>query len=653
MCFIVFSVSFIRVIVMLFRFRIFMICLLVLLPSSSFGSETLNHVYNGNWAAARAASISAKDPLGSRVFYWLVCTKKSANIVWQPSDFYNLSQFVEQSKGWPHISKIVLMAEKAMPDTLSNEQVIEWFDKYPPRTSGGMDRYVSALIAYGDEKRAREVLRIWWGSSLLPSKDQKKMYAKYSKWLDNNAHTARMDSLLFAGYNQSAIALSQWMGGGYPLLVRARIILAKNKGGESDAIKRVPKNLQNNAGLMYERLRWRRKHNLDKGAVVILLNPPPIDKIQNPKDWWKERHIEIRRLTEKNDYKTAYRVAKDHGQKSGVSFSQGEFLSGWLALRFLHDAPLAFNHFEKLYYGVSTPVSRARAAYWAGRASRDMGRDDIADKWFKVAADVPMRFYGQLAAAELASKENKKMPDFSSPKVSQQDKNRFSADDRIKAAKMLHAAGLDKSAGDFLRAFADGSASASAYAYAADLALRMDLTYEAVAITKKAEKKGLAMGKKAWPVLRYSYSKKAYKSVDRALLHAIIRQESVFNPRAKSPSGAIGLMQVMPSTAKYTAKKYGIRYSKKALISDPSYNVAIGSRYLDYLLKRYDGSVPLAVAAYNAGPGNVDAWIKTFGDPRKSNIDSIDWIELIPVYETRNYVQRVLENRYVYKSLLK
>jgi len=628
-------------------------CLLApALTRADGGQIALALAAKGAWAEARAASMRAADPLGSRVFYWLICTQKGDVITWRPVDFTNLSAFVKASPGWPRLAEIVLMAEEAMPDSLARAEVLAWFGQHPPRTSRGMARYVDALLATGQGAKAREVLRTWWGSALLPPEDQKAIYARYGRHLDAGAHMARLDALLFAGYDQSALALANWMGPGYRALAEARVALARDKAEVNARIDRVPKALRGDAGLAYERLRWRRTRGLDDGAMAILANPPPADQIRNPAAWWKERHIMVRRLLERRNYRAAYALAKAHGQApgSGLAFAEGEFLAGWLALRFLARPRAAFEHFERLYYGVSTPVSRSRGAYWAGRAARDMGAEPVAQAWFAVAADVPMRYYGQLAAAELAAARGARAaPKFSVPEVTRAEAAHFVQDDRLRAARMLHTAGLNGPAGEFLLSFAKAQSGAAAHLYAADMAGQMGLPAVAIAITKQAERKGLAMGKKAWPVLRGARG----GGVDRALIHAIIRQESAFNIRAISPAGARGLMQLMPATARETAGKVGLSYSVRRLTTDSAYNIALGTGYLAQMLRRYDGSVPLAAAAYNAGPGNVDKWLKTFGDPRAGAVGMIDWIELIPIAETRNYVQRVLENRHVYRARLK
>ena len=154
--------------------------------------------------------------------------------------------------------------------------------------------------------------------------------------------------------------------------------------------------------------------------------------------------------------------------------------------------------------------------------------------------------------------------------------------------------------------------------------------------------------------LGYPIIKLPYKSgVEPALILSVIRQESNFDKKAKSRRGAMGYMQLMPKTARELGKILKVNFTLAQLKNNPTLNIILGSEYLRRLIEKFDGSYVLALAAYNAGPLNVTRWMKNAGDPRKSEVDVIDWIERIPFRETRNYVQRVLENVSVYRRLHK
>jgi soluble lytic murein transglycosylase len=342
-------------------------------------------------------------------------------------------------------------------------------------------------------------------------------------------------------------------------------------------------------------------------------------------------------------------LAEKHIQKDGFAYAQAEWITGWLALRCMKKPTEGYERFVTLYHKVKTPISKARAAYWVGRAAQDMKQQDLAKSWYKKASTYQTVYYGQLARQKLALAE--RLPKASVPSLSSYDLGAYKKNEIVQAAQLFHKAGVRTTASAFIQAFVRAENSPKAYRYGAELAAKMGHYHDAVRIAKDATKKGLFLTAQAFPTLEKVSRHTGL--VERALVHALVRQESMFDYEAKSPAGARGLMQLMPATARETAKKQNVSYKKAWLTQKPAYNVRLGTAYMRQMLDRYDDSYPLAVAAYNAGPGRVDRWIANFGDPRKGEVGILDWIELIPVYETRNYVQRVMENLYVYRIILK
>lgn len=605
--------------------------------------KALQMIDQGRWELGRDTIAKTKDPLASKLYYWLVFTRKN-----EDQHFIHLTQFIRNNPEWPGARDLRSSAEKNMPLNLPLPAVVEWFDDYPPRTSDGMERYLDALIKQGKTAQAKGVLADWWAQTPLERKSQQNIYYKYKRFLGRDAHHKRLDMLLFAGQYDNARAVADVLGQGYPALAEARIALAQQKPTANALLARVPTSLRLDPGLMYERLRWRRRNDLDVGAMELLHSMPPADKIQNKSDWWRERHILVQRMVEKKMYESAYLLASEHVQSSGLPFAQAEFLSGWLALRFLDKAPQALQHFETLYQNVSTPVSQARAAYWAGRALEKMGDKELAQNWYKKAAQYQTVFYGQMAGAELGMEEA--LPHAAPPTLTAQDTAAFERDELMQAAHLLHEAGMRQTASLFIQAFTANNKTPKAYRYAAEEAARMKRYHDALRIAKNATRDGMFLTAQSYPVIA---DQLGGVPVEWALVHAIIRQESLFDMKAQSPAGALGYMQLMPGTASDTAKKLGMSYNKAWLTTRADYNIKLGSQYLEDMLERFDGSYPMAIAAYNAGPGRVDKWIETYGDPRLGQVDYIDWMEMIPIYETRNYVQRVLENVYVYRLRLK
>ncbi len=605
--------------------------------------KALQVMNQGRLDVAKGIIAGTRDPLAAKLYLWFRLVNDN-NV----SDYEALRQFIRKNPEWPEMSKLRLKAESQMPLNFSAKAVVEWFDEYPPITGDGLDRYISALKSDGQMQRAKTVLEDWWASNTLSRDAQKKLFSTYKNELSHDAHRRRFDHMLYKGSYDNARGIARVLGRGYPALADARIALSKNKSQVNFLISKIPTNLRNDAGLMYERLRWRRKRDLDSGALQILWNMPTADKIENLPEWWGERHIMIRRLIEKKDWKGAYKLASEHKQERGFAYAQAEWLAGWLALRFLNEPIKSYQHFDRLYRFVKTPVSKARAAYWAGRASEGFKDKTISSTWYRLAAKNKTVYYGQLAAMKLGVQSA--LPDAKPPSLSYQNIEKFQRNELLQTAFLLHAAGMKKQSSTFMWAFVNDVDTPEAYFFAANKAAQQGMMNEAVRISKRATRKGMFLTAQSYPTIT-QYLRSV--PIEWALVHGIIRQESMFDLDAKSHVGALGLMQLMPATAKEVARQAGVKYSKSRLTRDGSYNIKLGSHYLERLVDRFDGSYPMAIAAYNAGPSRVNRWIKTFGDPRKGEIDFIDWIELVPIYETRNYIQRVMEATYIYRMRLK
>lgn len=606
--------------------------------------NALKQAEKGNWKQARSAvknqSVAAKATLD-----WYAYTQSVSN-----GSFEQVSNFVSRHSDWPYLDKIRLEVEKNITDNVSDITLIKWFSQNEPVTAKGMDRYARALIARGKKNDVQRMLRNWWPEASLTRDQQRDFYARYKRYLDRTSHVERMNNLLYKKDYTNALAIADVLGGGYPALASVRKALAQEVGNVNSQINTVPAKLQFDEGLIYERLKWRRKHDLNQGAIEILNKAPHVGAMHNPKDWWRERHIIVRRLIEKKQYKAAYRLASDHKQKEGFSLLQAEWVSGWLALRFVNKPWRAFEHFEKLYNNAKTPISKARGAYWAGKASDVLKHPEIATKWYNVATQYRETFYGQMAAEIL--KISNGLPMERLPNISSAQRQQFKNTDLSLAAKWFNQAGLRREAAIFLIRLGKNAKTPADYFLAAELAKDLGQRHIMIKLAQEAQKEtGASFNTLLYPTLVSEL--RHVRDAEWALVNALIRQESRFDQYAVSPAGARGLMQIMPATARGVASKSGIRHQTNWLTSRPSHNISLGSRYITQMLDRFDGNYAMAAAAYNAGPGRVDRWLKKFGDPRRGKIDLVDWIELIPIYETRNYVQRVLEGVYVYRHHLK
>ena len=613
-------------------------------PLDRVVTSALKQAAQGQWAQAEASISRLNNPTAKAALDWYRYTQGGGGYT-----FESTTRFIDRHPHWPLLDKIRLEAEKSLTQDLPDRAIVQWFDKNSPLTGQAMDHYVSSLLSHQKIYDAREVLRTWWTEASLTRDQQKSFFAKYGIYLDRDSHIKRLNYLLHSGQYSNAQGVAEVLGKGYPELAAARQGLAQSSKNVNSLVAAVPSNLKNDEGLMYERLRWRRKNDLDDGAIEILNQSPSFSAMYNPSAWWKERHIIVRRLIEKRQYKKAYQLASAHKQKEGFPQAQAEWVSGWLAINFINEPWKAFEHFEKLYKNVSSPISKSRGAYWAGRASENLKHPEIAIQWYNVGARYPETFYGQLSAEKI----NLKLPlNDDDAGYSTQQKSAFDQKDIVRVAKWFGAAGLKSQSAVFLTRLLKDAKNQTDYILAADLANSLGQRDIAIKIAQELQReKNVTLNKYLYPEITQEL--RDVRNAEWAFVSAIIRQESRFDQDAVSSAGARGLMQLMPATAREVASRHGISHQQSWLTSRPSHNIALGSRYLSQMVDRFDGNYAMAAAAYNAGPNRVARWVQEFGDPRIGEIELIDWIELLPIYETRNYVQRVLEGVQVYRQRLK
>ncbi|MCH8197687.1 MAG: lytic transglycosylase domain-containing protein, partial [Proteobacteria bacterium] len=455
-------------------------------------------------------------------------------------------------------------------------------------------------------------------------------------------HAGRLDRLLWAGRTWEARRMLRRVDAGQRALAVARIRLRRFRGGVDWAIRQVPKALTENLGLVYERLRWRRRKGRDADARALLDSLPPA--LTRPEIWWRERVVLARRALRGGEVSAAYALASAHRQTRGKNFAEAEWLAGWISLRFLDDAEVALKHFSALHANVRYPISLARGAYWAGRAAEATGDGPLAQQWYAKAASHVTTFYGQLAASRLKGSAPAAIPKEPAPDA--RTAQEFAERELVKATRLLGASANPKPMRRFILHLNKKAQTPEEHKLIAELAKSLNRPDLAVATAKRSLRSGVFLLTGAYPL---SYLPTNRNGLEAELLLSLLRQESAFEVGAVSYAGARGLMQIMPATARRVARRLRLRYSKHRLLTDPEFNLAIGTAFLNGLLNDYRGSYVLALAAYNAGPSRVRRWIRNNGDPRDGEIDVIDWIELIPFNETRDYVQRVLENVQMYR----
>lgn len=613
-----------------------------------------------DFAAASSLAGSAKDRSLAKVILWLKLQAPAGR-----ATFEEIAGFVEANPHWPNRDILRRRAEETIGSSIPAQRVIGWFEERPPLSGLGRVRFADALSSVGRREEAEAWLKSAWVEGNFSLNDERVVYDRHRKTLDSGDHSARLDRLLWDGQRGAARRGLRRVDADLRALGEARLSLMEQSGGVDAAIARVPDDLLENSGLSYERTRWRRRKGLDERALDLLVKAPndPIALVR-PDKWWVERNIQSRRLLREGDIAGAYDLARRHGLARDAelsapasadrpvetsyreSFAEAEWLAGWIALEFIGDANLAYNHFLRLFATVEYPISIARASYWAGRAAMVRQDPESARKWFANAARYTSTFYGQLAIRQRETTDAFRLQ--SPPQPSEAEVAAFQENELVKVIRVLAELSEGQRLRPFFYALLESVKSPSEKALVAALANEVGRIDLGVRMAKLASQSDLVLVDSAYPTTMFPIS----AGVEQALLHAISRQESEFNLQAVSPVGARGLMQLMPYTARAVAKSLQIAYEPQRLTTDSSYNMLLGSAHLRDLLDEFDGSYVLAIAAYNAGSGNVRRWIRLFGDPRLDDIDPITWIEMIPFSETRNYVQRVLENVQIYRYRL-
>jgi soluble lytic murein transglycosylase len=600
------------------------------------------------WTAARQLAGKVSDPAVGKLIRWLDLTRRDGR-----ADFDEIEAFLKENPDWPYRRLLRDKAEAKMPVGTAPDEVLTWFRTHPPVSTEGEIRRISALFAKGREQEGRKAARDAWVRLNFTKQQDRSFYKLYRKFLTREDHHARLERLIWDERYWAARRMLSKVDAGTRALAEARLMLMRRMGGVDGAIAKVPDKLKKDPGLVYERLRWRRRKGLYESAME-LLDAEPGDPIR-PDKWWIEREYLARWALEQGFISEAYRIASQHGLKPDDDdtweFSEAEWLSGWIALRFLTDHRVALDHFVAMYQAVSYPVSRARGAYWSGRAAEALNIPHLAKLWYGIAAGLTTTYYGQLAALKLTP--GKEITLSASPDPSTEEKAAFEKHELVHVVQILDQAGAVAWENAFISAIARWSDRPGWQALTAQLAQKTGRPDLAIRTAKNATRDGHDLLREGYPLVSLPQPLGEHGPLlEQALALSVIRQESAFWQGAVSPVGARGMMQVMPATAKRLSKNLNLRYSRDRLATDPDYNLQLGQAYLASMIDKFEGSYVLALAAYNAGPARVSRWVEEYGNPRNTAVDVIDWIETIPFRETRNYIQRVMENLQVYRFRL-
>jgi len=578
------------------------------------------------------AFAGAQDTLNQ----WQYVQDPDSGATWQ-----DISDFITQHPSWPSQKKIQVRAERAMRGAgLSDAEIIRWFESNPPASGIGKWSYAEALSRRGDN--VAELVKEAWKDADLTEDEERTFLASFEKHITKEDHIARTERLLWEGKISPARRMDKHLPVNYQVLAHARAALQKDEKHVDKLIAQLVGKLKEDPGLLFDRMQYRNRKNDKAGVRDILLSAPR--NVPYPERWWKMREMEVRKAIDEGHYSMARKLLSNHGQLDGAPLADALWLDGWVKLQFTAHPKEAYEAFYHMHDAVRTPVSKARAAYWAGRAAKKSGDADTAAEWFRTASKHSTTFYGQLAATELDENTTLFLPD--EPSLSFFSSDPVIADDMEEAIRISVNNGDEKTATKLISHLIEKAETEHSMLTVAELGQKLEVPHISVKAAKKAQQLGVVLKNVGYP--RPITDKDL--PIERALTLAITRQESEFDPHAESPSGALGMMQLLPGTAKETAGKIGVPYDRGALDS-PDYNIRLGSHYLARMIRFYDDSYIMGIASYNAGPGNVRKWQKQFGGPGDDVYGAIDWIEKIPFYETRNYVQRVMENLQVYRAL--
>ena len=596
-----------------------------------------------DWNQAYSYANKVKDKTIVTAIHWLKVRQDTSN-----ENFSDIKELLTQVHDWPDARTIRIRAEQSIDLSVSNTKIIEFFAKNPPISSDGKKTKLKAIYnLHGFNNEVISYAKNVWIECNFSKKEEKDFLALYGKYISENDYHKKVDRLFWQDMPNEGIKYIAKINKNYQLVFNARYALINNKSNVEHILKTVPTSYQNDPGLLYDKIIWYERNKEDFNGLVNLMHNIPLDPPYYEK-WWKFKSRHIRSLIEKKQYQTAYKLTSNHKNESNSDYAEAEWLAGWIALRYLHKPDSAIIHFKKMYKTVKLPISVAKATYWAGRSVEETGDNQKAKDWYKISALYPTTFYGQLAVIKINEAGEFDLEDF--PKITEEDKINFNKNNFARLAFSFSYYRNGGFSRQFIAKAISHAKSKGEMALIANLGLKLKKHDLALEASKHASYKMTSLTKFCYPTLKMNDC----GDVEQAFVHALIRQESMFDPNAESSAGALGLMQIMPSTGKMIASAMKTKFNESKLKSDLKYNFKLGVYHLNQLVNQFKGSYILTAASYNAGSHNAKDWIKRFGDPREMNKveDVIDWIESITFYETRNYVQRVLESTQIYRSVI-
>jgi soluble lytic murein transglycosylase len=605
-------------------------------PDLAATRQAVELVRHRKFSDATTLAATIGDPVARKLVEWTQLRDSES-----PAGFDRYAAFVQTSADWPSISMLRRRAEARLWQERRDAARVRRFLDGQPSSALGRLALARVLQSEGDRAGAQREVRAVWQSAEMSTELETAVAEAFPDGLTSVDHIARMDRRIGAKDFGAAMRAAKRLGSGQVAIVKACAAAEANSKKTGALLEEVPNDVRGDLGYVLCRLHWLLVHD-DVAAAAKLVTESSRDGLerQDVDEWWRERRLLARRLIDLGDTQTAYRIVSEAAAPANPYYrAEYHFMAGWIALRFLNDPTAALKHFSHVDEGSSDPIVLARAAYWRGRTAEAAGQLEEMRAQYQAAAAFPTAYYGQLARARLGLSQ---IALLSPPPLD------GARNDLLHAADILYAIGEYDLVLSFVTDLAEASTDIATLTELGQLTARHKDAQAMLAIGKTTLARGLPTERYAFPEIGVpSYSPIA-PPIDQCVVYSIVRTESAFDQRDTSPASAVGLMQVTPVAGRDTAKRFSVAYDWKRLVSDPVYNTQMGAAEISALFKEYTGSYIMTFAGYNAGRGRVRQWVAQHGDPRDPRIDAVDWVERIPIAETRNYVQRVMENLQVY-----
>jgi soluble lytic murein transglycosylase len=604
---------------------------------------------------ATALAATTGNPLAQKIVEWALLRRSDTE-----AGLERYAAFILANPDWPSIALIRRRAEEKLWQTRPDTGTVHRFVGDDPTSTTGRLALARVEMGEGNRAAAESKVRAAWRSAPLSAEMEAVVLAAFPGVLTRADHVARMDRRIGAKDFGAAMRAAKRIGDDHVAIVKA-CSAAETKSAKGGAmLDAVGGDTRGDLGYALCRLHWLLRNDSPgsnvsgrivtpkadiAAAVKLILAASPDDlQRQDTDEWWRERRMLARKLIDLGDARTAYRIVHEAAPPANPYYrADFHFMAGWIALRFLADPATALEHFALVDRASADPIVLARAAYWRGRAAEAAGKSEEMRAHYEEAARFPTAYYGQLARARLGLGEIAPLRAPPEPAPGE-------ATELLRAADLLYAIGETDLVRSFMTDLAQESNDATLLAALGQLTARRNDAQSMLVMGKTALARDLALDHYAFPDIGVPPYSPVGSKLDRCIVYSVVRTESAFDQRDKSAANAVGLMQVTPGAGRDTAKRFGISYDWNRLVSDPAYNTQMGAAELAALLTDYRGSYIMTFAGYNAGRGRVQQWVAQHGDPRDPKVDAVDWVERIPFSETRNYVQRVMENLQVYRA---